>query len=187
MTYEFLTDPDRACNDVDPEVFFPPPYGEERMQMLTIARAICGRCPFTAECLRYALDIDDRFGVYAGTTAAERAHGQGKRLRRPAPSKKAVALRRAKVMAMTDAGAGTAEIAEALGVTQHVVVADRRRANQPLKDDGQAELYERIDELDAARVGASRIALELSINRSTVYRRRMMRAAETAVREQVAA
>jgi DNA-binding CsgD family transcriptional regulator len=177
MTYEFLTDPRRACRDTDPETFYPPPHEPERRRVVETARAICQGCPFTAECLQYAADLDDRFGVFGGLTANERARGQGKKLRAPAPSKAAVAVRRAKVMRLTDAGTGCAEIAEVLGISRDIVVADRRRAGQALKSDRWVEVWRRIDELDAAGYGATRIARELSIDRSVVYGRRARRAA----------
>lgn len=36
------------------------------------AKAICGLCPITTECLDYALDTDQEYGVWGGTTQRER-------------------------------------------------------------------------------------------------------------------
>ena len=57
-----------ACKDVDPEIFF-----RESQRGVKIAKAICAGCPVQARCLPWALDqSDDRFGVAAGMTPAER-------------------------------------------------------------------------------------------------------------------
>lgn len=49
-------------------VFFP-----ERGDPHGPAKAICERCPVQRECLRFALDTDQPFGIWGGTTARERA------------------------------------------------------------------------------------------------------------------
>jgi WhiB family redox-sensing transcriptional regulator len=36
------------------------------------ARAICAECPVAADCLAYALEHDERFGVWGGKTPAQR-------------------------------------------------------------------------------------------------------------------
>lgn len=187
MTYAFLTDRRRACRDVDPDTFYPPPHNPARAIAVEAARAVCDTCPFTAECLQYALDIDDRFGVFAGLTAVERARGRGVKLRTPAPNKASVAARRTKVVAMTADGVSAADIAVALGTTRDVVIADRRRVRQGKQVNRWLDLHRRIDELEEAGVGPMRIARTLSIDRSTVYRRRAVRAEQTATLQGVAA
>ena len=37
------------------------------------AKAICMRCPARARCLQWALDANEEYGVWGGTTPAERA------------------------------------------------------------------------------------------------------------------
>jgi hypothetical protein len=65
---------DRAlCAQTDPEAFFPGTGGSTRE-----AKRVCGSCEVRAECLGYALDHDERFGIWggavgAGTPAAEAA------------------------------------------------------------------------------------------------------------------
>jgi len=61
--------PDIGCRDADPEVFFPPSGGSP-----AAAQAYCRRCPHRAECLRFALDTDQRVGVWGGLTATQRHH-----------------------------------------------------------------------------------------------------------------
>jgi hypothetical protein len=55
------------CRDEDPAIFFVEPG-----QSADKARAICVRCPVTDECREWALATDERFGVWGGTTDAER-------------------------------------------------------------------------------------------------------------------
>ena len=65
---------DRAlCAEVDPERWFPEKGGSTRE-----AKKVCngspGRppCPVRAECLEYALEHDERFGIYGGLSERER-------------------------------------------------------------------------------------------------------------------
>lgn len=69
-----------ACGGIvdpysDPETFFP--LGEARKQRSYYdasadARAVCARCPVTAECLTYALEHDQRHGIWGGYDEHER-------------------------------------------------------------------------------------------------------------------
>lgn len=61
--------PGAACQDEDPELFFPATY---RPPDVAAAREVCARCPITDECLRYALGDPDLEGVWAGTTWPQR-------------------------------------------------------------------------------------------------------------------
>lgn len=56
------------CAQTDPEAYFPEPGGSTRG-----ARKTCSECPVTNECLTYALDNDERFGIWGGLTERERA------------------------------------------------------------------------------------------------------------------
>ena len=55
------------CAQTDPELFFPEKGGSGRE-----AKLICARCDVRPECLAYALDHDERFGVWGGLTEMER-------------------------------------------------------------------------------------------------------------------
>jgi WhiB family redox-sensing transcriptional regulator len=59
--------PDRACADTDPEIFFPGRAGSARE-----ALDLCNRCPYRQPCLDWALETEQQFGVWGGTTAEER-------------------------------------------------------------------------------------------------------------------
>jgi WhiB family redox-sensing transcriptional regulator len=55
------------CAQTDPEAFFPEKGGTTRP-----AKTICARCEVRAECLAYALDHDERFGIWGGLSERER-------------------------------------------------------------------------------------------------------------------
>lgn len=57
------------CAQADPEAFFPEKGGAVRP-----AQAICARCPVREECLEYALENGERFGMWGGVS--ERARRQ---------------------------------------------------------------------------------------------------------------
>jgi WhiB family redox-sensing transcriptional regulator len=66
---------DRAlCAQTDPEAFFPEKGGSTRE-----AKRVCRSCEVRAECLEYALEHDERFGIWGGLSERER-----RRLRRQA-------------------------------------------------------------------------------------------------------
>lgn len=55
------------CLDADPEAFFPEKGGSTRE-----AKRICAACPVREECLEYALENDERFGIWGGLSERER-------------------------------------------------------------------------------------------------------------------
>jgi WhiB family transcriptional regulator, redox-sensing transcriptional regulator len=59
---------DRAlCAQTDPEAFFPEKGGSTRE-----AKRVCRSCEVRAECLDYALENDERFGIWGGLSERER-------------------------------------------------------------------------------------------------------------------
>jgi WhiB family redox-sensing transcriptional regulator len=59
---------DRAlCAQTDPEAFFPEKGGSTRE-----AKKVCGGCEVRAECLEFALQNDERFGIWGGLSERER-------------------------------------------------------------------------------------------------------------------
>jgi WhiB family redox-sensing transcriptional regulator len=62
------------CAQVDPELFFPEKGGSTRD-----SKDVCAVCPVRVECLTWALDHDERHGVWGGLSERER-----RRLRKPA-------------------------------------------------------------------------------------------------------
>jgi WhiB family transcriptional regulator, redox-sensing transcriptional regulator len=61
-----------ACRDADPDDFFPLSGQTEKAPSVQRALAACDLCPHTEECLRWALETNQIYGVWGGTTAAQR-------------------------------------------------------------------------------------------------------------------
>ncbi|SNT59947.1 transcription factor WhiB [Streptosporangium subroseum] len=55
------------CAQTDPEAFFPEKGGSTRE-----AKKVCRSCEVRAECLEYALEHDERFGIWGGLSERER-------------------------------------------------------------------------------------------------------------------
>lgn len=55
------------CAQTDPEAFFPEKGGSTRE-----AKQICAGCEVRTECLEYALEHDERFGIWGGLSERER-------------------------------------------------------------------------------------------------------------------
>lgn len=56
-----------TCSQVDPEMWFPEKGGSTRE-----AKAVCAECPVRAACLQYAIDRDERDGVWGGLSYKQR-------------------------------------------------------------------------------------------------------------------
>lgn len=67
--------PGALCRQVDlGDLFFP-----EKGGSTADAKRICQPCPERTACLEYALDHDERFGVWGGTSERERRRLQASR------------------------------------------------------------------------------------------------------------
>lgn len=58
---------DSLCAQTDPEAFFPEKGGSTRE-----AKKICVSCEVRTQCLQYALENDERFGIWGGLSERER-------------------------------------------------------------------------------------------------------------------
>lgn len=58
---------DSLCAQTDPEAFFPEKGGSTRD-----AKKICASCEVRSRCLEYALENDERFGIWGGLSERER-------------------------------------------------------------------------------------------------------------------
>lgn len=73
-TPAFMRDPRRACapeNGIDPDLFFDNGKAEQ-------ACYICGRCPFRNQCLSYAVQHHEEWGVWGGKSRKARTHAERK-------------------------------------------------------------------------------------------------------------
>ena len=64
-----------ACRDTDPELFFPPTEDDTSPAVarhLMAVGPVCRSCPVATECLRWALDTGQDFGLWAATTPTDR-------------------------------------------------------------------------------------------------------------------
>src|ERR1700693_3495613 len=55
------------CAQTDPEAFFPEKGGSTRE-----SKRVCRSCEVRSECLEYALENDERFGIWGGMSERER-------------------------------------------------------------------------------------------------------------------
>ena len=77
-----------ACRHADPELFFPVAPGGPALTQLARAKDICAGCPVRTQCLEFALETGQDFGVWGGASEEERRliHRKGRRRRAAATS-----------------------------------------------------------------------------------------------------
>ena len=58
----------------NPELWFPEDFDDPEMrhQATVVAKGICHDCPIRQQCFEYALETDQRHGVWGGTSPDER-------------------------------------------------------------------------------------------------------------------
>ena len=61
-----------ACLDEDPELFFPIGYTGPAVAQTANAKAVCHRCTVTADCLTWALDTRQGYGIWGGLDERQR-------------------------------------------------------------------------------------------------------------------
>lgn len=61
-----------SCREVEPDLFFPVGVtGPAELQIAT-AKAVCGGCTVREECLEFAVQTNQEYGVWGGTSEEER-------------------------------------------------------------------------------------------------------------------
>jgi WhiB family transcriptional regulator, redox-sensing transcriptional regulator len=76
--YQELADAIRAAGGVPceeiPEIFWPEDYSDPGTRQVAIktAKALCASCPVKTECFTYAIENEERYGIWAGTLPHER-------------------------------------------------------------------------------------------------------------------
>lgn len=66
-----------ACLGADPEMFFPVGSSGPAEAEVLDAKRVCGQCPVSVPCLRWALSHGVTAGVWGGTTEEERRRLRG--------------------------------------------------------------------------------------------------------------
>lgn len=74
--FDFPNLPAALCQETDPELFFPE-IGESSVD----AKRVCWRCDERTDCLQWALDHDERWGVWGGLGPGQRQQLRKKILR----------------------------------------------------------------------------------------------------------
>ena len=73
-----------ACRDYDNEMFFGPDQGEseiERQAREARAKVVCQGCPVREPCLEFAMETNQKYGIWGGHTDKERASLKRRRAR----------------------------------------------------------------------------------------------------------
>jgi WhiB family redox-sensing transcriptional regulator len=68
-----------ACQDADPDLFFPVSGSGKSLEQVERARAVCAVCPVRRACLAFAVRTGQAHGIWGGLTEEERR-------RQPAPA-----------------------------------------------------------------------------------------------------
>ncbi|MER5784699.1 WhiB family transcriptional regulator [Streptomyces mobaraensis] len=71
-----------ACTEEDPDLFFPIGTGAPALAQAEGAKSVCARCPVREECLRWAVETRQEYGVWGGTSEGDRREllrGTGRR------------------------------------------------------------------------------------------------------------
>ncbi len=61
-----------ACQEADPDIFFPVSAAGQGRDEAARAKAICASCGVRRQCLQFALATHQAHGVWGGTTEEER-------------------------------------------------------------------------------------------------------------------
>lgn len=61
-----------ACRDADVNLFFPAGVTGPAARQIREAKAICAACPARKTCLDFAIETNQEYGIWGGTTEDER-------------------------------------------------------------------------------------------------------------------
>lgn len=74
-----------ACLGAETDVFFPAGSSPEALDQVEEAKRDCRRCPVRSQCLAWALEAKQDFGVWGGLDEGERREIHGRRAPRSRP------------------------------------------------------------------------------------------------------
>ena len=61
-----------ACQDTDPDLFFPVGTTGPAIEQIEMARSVCRQCEAQSACLEFALATNQDSGIWGGTSEEER-------------------------------------------------------------------------------------------------------------------
>jgi WhiB family redox-sensing transcriptional regulator len=59
---------------MDPDLFFPVGTTGPALLQIEAAKAVCRQCDVSQECLQYAIDSNQEYGIWGGLTEEERRY-----------------------------------------------------------------------------------------------------------------
>lgn len=62
------------CKEMDPDLFFPVGTTGPALLQIEAAKAVCRQCDVREECLQYAIDSNQEYGIWGGLTEEERRY-----------------------------------------------------------------------------------------------------------------
>lgn len=56
------------------DLFYPEDFPDQQVRQIAVAAAkrLCNACPIKNDCLEYAIESNQRYGIWAGTSPSER-------------------------------------------------------------------------------------------------------------------
>ena len=84
-----------ACAGADPDLFFPAGHGTATDRQVRAAIQICAGCHVRRQCLEFAVNIGEAYGIWGGTTPEERLREHRAELARRRTARRRTARRRA--------------------------------------------------------------------------------------------
>lgn len=105
------------CAQTDPEIFFPEKGSDDGR-----GKRICARCDAKTMCLAFALENDERYGIWGGLSARDRTRIRKELQIKPLTQIQVEREERDRTIAsMADRGYDALAIAEKLGVSEKTV------------------------------------------------------------------
>ncbi len=62
------------CKEMDPDLFFPVGTTGPALLQIEAAKSVCRQCDVRDECLQYAIDSNQEYGIWGGLTEEERRY-----------------------------------------------------------------------------------------------------------------
>lgn len=139
---------DGKCVQIGPGLFFPEEGGAGGA-VYAEAKAVCATCPVQVECLEFALEVDDRHGVWGGLSPRERAELRGQVRAQGVRFSEAQRLVREWETARAN-GASAADMAARRGITADAYHKRFERARTILRRGGHVEPVRHTEAMDEA-------------------------------------